>query len=253
MSTELCATRARRVASWAGSAAGRRMLLLRSVRYRKELSAVEPCDRAGAAAMVASTPAMPVDPARLNAVGDLVLSDAHTMRALADPLRLTLFDLVRREGPVASKTLAQRTGQDQATVDDHLRELESLGFVEETASEDGEVRWTTNAKGIYFEIPEEPAGQLAARQLSKVMLAKYAELPVSWVRSEEPRLDLEWVRAAGLFNARVELTPDELRGIQEGLERLLEGFTARSPADTPAHAASVRILCFFMPETGRDP
>jgi DNA-binding transcriptional ArsR family regulator len=195
---------------------------------------------------------MPVDPARLNSVGDLVLRDAHTMRALADPLRLTLFDLVRREGPVSSAALAQRTNQDQATVDIHLRDLESVGFVEKTAGEDGEVRWTTEAKGIYFEIPDEPAGQLAARQLSKLMMTKYAELPASWADSEEPKLDLEWARAAGMFNARVELTADELRGIQEGLEQLLERFAKRSPADSAAGAAPVRILCFFMPEAEPD-
>lgn len=197
-------------------------------------------------------PAMPVDPAPLNSVGDLVLDDARAMRALSDPLRLTLFDLVGREGPVASEALARRTDRDQATVDNHLRDLESVGFVEKTVGEHGEVRWTTEAKGIYFEIPDEPAGQLAARQLSTVMMTKYAELPASWAGSEEPKLDLEWARAAGLFNARLELTPDELRGIQEELERLLEGFAARSAAERPPGAAPVRILCFFMPEAEPD-
>jgi DNA-binding MarR family transcriptional regulator len=195
---------------------------------------------------------MPVDPARLNSVGDLVLSDARAMRALTDPLRLTLFDAVRREGPVTSNALARRTDQDQETVDDHLRELESVGFVEKTAGEDGEVRWMTEARGIYFEIPDEAEGQLAARQLSKVMMTRYAELPASWAGAEEPALDLEWARAAGMFNARLDLTPDELRGIQEGLERLLEPLTTRSATERPAGVAPVRILCFFMPEAERD-
>jgi DNA-binding MarR family transcriptional regulator len=195
---------------------------------------------------------MPADPAPLNSVGDLVLSDARAMRALTDPLRLTLFDLVRREGPITSKALAQRTDEEKATVDDHLRELESVGFVEKTAGEDGEVRWTTEAKGIYFEIPDEPAGQLAARQLGKTMMTKYAELPASWAGREEAKLDLEWARAAGMFNARVELTPDELRRIQDGLERLLEPFTTRTPAERPHGVVPVRLLCFFMPEAEQD-
>jgi predicted transcriptional regulator len=195
---------------------------------------------------------MPADPAPLNSVGDLVLSDARAMRALTDPLRLTLFDLVRREGPVASDALARSTDQDHDAVDDHLRELESFGFVEKAAGEEGEVRWTTEAKGIYFEIPDEPAGQLAARQLSKTMMTKYAELPASWADSDEPTLDLEWARAAGMFNARLYLTPDELRGIQNWLERMLEPFTTRSAAERPVDVTPVRILCFFMPEAERD-
>jgi DNA-binding MarR family transcriptional regulator len=196
---------------------------------------------------------MPVDPAPLNSVGDLVLSDAHAMRALTDPMRLTLFDLVRREGPVPSNVLAQRIDQDRATVDDHLRELESLGFVQKAAGDDGEVRWTTEAKGIYFEIPDEAEGQLAARKLSNTMMTKYAELPASWAGAEEPNLDLKWARAAGMFNARLYLTPDELRGIQNWLERMLEPFTSRSAAERPVDVTPARILCFFMPEAERDP
>lgn len=195
---------------------------------------------------------MSADPAPLNSVGDLVLSDARAMRALADPMRLTLFDLVRRQGPVTSDGLAQRTDRDRETVDAHLRELESVGFIEKTSGDDGEVRWTTEAKGIYFEIPDEPEGQLAARQLTKMMMTRYADLPASWAGGEEPKLDLEWARAAGMFNARLDLTPDELRGVQEGLERLLEPLATRSANERPAGVAPVRILCFFMPEADRE-
>jgi DNA-binding transcriptional ArsR family regulator len=191
------------------------------------------------------------DVARLNAVGDLVVTDPRALRALADAFRLTLFDLVRREGRATSMMLAQRTDQDEASVDAHLRELESLGLVEGVTTETGEAGWTTAVKGIYFEIPDDPEGQLAARQLSNVMLTKYADLPASWAGEQEPKLELDWARAAGLFNARVELTPDELREIQAGLERLLEPFTTRSPADIPCGVASVRILAFFMPEAER--
>ena len=69
---------------------------------------------------------MPIDPARLNAVGDLVLTDPRELRALADSLRLTLFDLVRRHGPATSSELARRMEQDRASVEEHLRGLESV-------------------------------------------------------------------------------------------------------------------------------
>jgi hypothetical protein len=84
-----------------------------------------------------------------------------------------------------------------------------------------------------------------------MMMTKYAELPASWAGGEEPKLDLEWARAAGMFNARLYLTPDELRGIQNWLERMLEPFTTRSAAERPVDVAPVRILCFFMPEAER--
>ena len=98
---------------------------------------------------------------------------------------------------------------------------------------------------------EEPEGRAAARQLSNTMLAKYADLPATWVRDEEPKLDVDWARAAGLFNARVELTRDELRGIREELERLLEPLTTRSRDKLPAGVTPVRIISFFPPEADR--
>jgi len=189
----------------------------------------------------------PVDPARLNAVGDLVLTDSNELRALADPQRLALFDLVRREGPATSSTLARRLDRDAAWIDENLGALEGLGLVESDAGA-GEVRWSAAVRGIYFEIPNDPEGEAAARALSGVMMAKYADLPAAWVRDQEPQLDVEWARAAGLFNARIDLTPAELQTIQEGLERLLEPFTTRSSAEIPSAAAPVRILAFFMPE-----
>jgi predicted transcriptional regulator len=191
---------------------------------------------------------MPIDPGRLNAVGDLVLSEPGELDVLADALRLTLFDLVRRYGPVTTAALAERSAEDVSVVDRSLRALASYGLVDEAAGQ-----WTTDAKGIYFEIPAEPDAQRAARALSNVMLAQYASLPAAWVRDEEPQLGLEWARAAGLFNARVDLTPDELRGLQESLESLLEPFTTRSHADVPTEATTVRILAYFLPQPSRPP
>src|SRR4051812_37369440 len=161
---------------------------------------------------------MPIDPARCNAVGDLVLTDAGEFEALADPSRLELYDTIRRHGPVSTAALAEHVGLAPEDVEQHLGRLATIGLVEPGG--DG---WTTDVRGVYFEIPDEPGdAQLAARRLSGVMLAKYAELPAAWVRDEEPRLSVEWARATGLFNAGVRLTPDELRTVQDELERVLE-------------------------------
>jgi hypothetical protein len=172
----------------------------------------------------------------VNPVGDLVLTDPQAMRALADPLRLALLDRLRRKG--------RATAAELAASEDHLRELERYGFVSE--HEDG--RWEATAKGLVFEIPEDPEGQAAARQLANVMLLNYADEPRRWVADDEPRLELDWVRSAGLLNARVELTPDELRSLQEELERLLEPFLTRDQADLPPEARRVRVLAYFLPE-----
>ena len=179
----------------------------------------------------------------LNAVGDLVLTDPRAMRALADPVRLALHDRLRQQGPATAAELARRVDASEAAIEEHLRALEAVELVTR-----GQSGWEALGKGLVFEIPEDPEGQTAARELSRVMLLQYVDLPRRWVDEEEARLGLDWARAAGLFNARVTMTSDELRGLQEELEGLLEPFLTRDPAQWPADASLVRILGYFLPE-----
>jgi DNA-binding transcriptional ArsR family regulator len=187
---------------------------------------------------------VPIDPSRLNAVGDLVVTDVDELLALADPVRLDLFDLVRREGPLAVENACKRLGLSADAASSHLRKLADAGLIDRDAFG----KWSTEARGIYFEIPDEPEAQRAARELSNAMFVKYASLPSEWARRVEPRLDVNWARAAGLFNARTELTPDELRRLQGDVERLLEPFVNRVADDRPPDAAPVRITAYFLPE-----
>lgn len=189
---------------------------------------------------------MPIDPSRLNAVGDLVVTEVDELLALADPVRLDLFDLVRQESPLAVEDACSRLDLSAETAANDLRRLEAAGLIDR--DEDG--RWSTGARGIYFEIPDEPEAQHAARELSNTMLVKYASQPAEWVRGVEPLLDVAWARAAGLLNARAELSPHELRRLQDDLERLLEPFINRPAEDRPLDAAPVRITSYFLPEPG---
>jgi DNA-binding transcriptional ArsR family regulator len=183
----------------------------------------------------------------LNAVGDVVLSDPRAMLALADPSRLALHDALRRRGPSTVSELASLLDSPPRAVTGHLEALEEVQLVERSRSDVGseQTTWAAVGKGIFFEIPEDGEGQSAARQLSNAMILQYVDLPRHWVGEYEPRLTLEWARAAGLLNARLLLTPDELRQIQQGLEDVLEPYLKRQP---PADASHVRLLAYFMPE-----
>jgi DNA-binding transcriptional ArsR family regulator len=182
---------------------------------------------------------------RANAVGDLVLTDPEAMRALADPSRLALLDRLRREGPATASELSGQVSASVSAVEEHLGELERFGLATRSGADPD--RWSAVAKGFVFEIPGDPEGEAAGRELSNAMLLHYADLPREWVAEDEPGLELDWVRAAGLLNAKVMVTSEELRGIQEGLERLLEPFITRESGDVPAEARPVRILSYFLP------
>jgi len=176
-----------------------------------------------------------------NAVGDLVLTDPAAMRALGDSDRLMLHDRLRREGPSTVPELAATVDIQHDDVQERLRILEAAGLVERNGA-----RWSAVGKGVFFQIPDDPEGQEAARQLSNTMLLHYVDLPRRWVAENERQLTLDWARAAGLFNARVRLTADELRDVQEQLEELLEPYITRDVS--PEDAGDVRILAYFLPQ-----
>ena len=177
----------------------------------------------------------------LNAVGDVVLTDPAAMRALAP--RLALHDGLRRARAATAGELAQLLGSDASDVLRDLEALEEVGLVERRANS----RWGVVGKGVFFEIPDEPEGQSAARQLSDAMYLQYADIPRRWIEDDEPRLTLDWARAAGLLQVGLTVTPDELRAIQAEMETVLERYLKRQPADVPEGAARVRLLAYFMP------
>jgi DNA-binding transcriptional ArsR family regulator len=188
--------------------------------------------------------------ADVNAVGDVVLTDPRAMLALADSSRLALHDTLRRRGPATVSELALLLNSSPGLIREHLEALEDARLVEQREPDlDTEQRkWAAIGKGVVFEIPEDAEGQIAARQLSNAMFLQYVDLPRSWVAEDEPQLALEWARAAGLLNVRLVVTPDELRDIQEALERVLEPLLTRQSSSVPAEASHVRILSYFMPE-----
>src|SRR4029450_11246244 len=136
----------------------------------------------------------------INSVGDLVLTDPEAMRALAHPIRLALLGRLHREGPGTAGGGGGGVPLPLAAIRGHLQELERFGLVEPDHADDS---WSAVANGLFFEIPDDPEGQAAARQLSNMMLSRSGDLPARWAADDEPRLGSEWIRAAGVINSRV--------------------------------------------------
>jgi len=179
----------------------------------------------------------------VNAVGDLVLTEPLAMIALAAPGRLRIFDTLRREGPLSPAALSAALGEAAPEVDAALEEFEECGLAFAAGGE-----WRAAGRGFIFELPDDAEGLEAARRLANAVLQQNLDLPRRWLEEDEPRLPVDWLRASGALNARMALTPDELREFQAGMELLIEPYASRKDADAPEGAASVRILAYFMPE-----
>jgi hypothetical protein len=173
----------------------------------------------------------------INELGDLEIRDPATMRALADPARLTVFELLQRHGPAPLDRVAAEAGTTDADTEAHLRHLASFGLVTETG--DG---WGAVAKGIRFEPADDAESQAAYRALANEMIRRAGDVPGRWLADHEPRLEPGWRRVSGMSGARALLTREEAEALDWKMEELLVPYVTRDASETPEGARPVRLL-----------
>jgi hypothetical protein len=197
------------------------------------------------------TRALRNDPVELNEAGDVVVRDPRTLRLLAHGDALTVLEHLQRHGASTATEVCSATGISRDHVDAALTDLAASNLaVRPTDDQGAGALWSGVGTGVYFEIPTHGEGAAAGRQLTNTMLLRNEAVPRTWVREVEPGLTDEWARAAGMFNANVVMSSDELERLQLQLEELLAPFTTREPAHAPAGARKVRVLTFFLPGPG---
>jgi DNA-binding transcriptional ArsR family regulator len=181
----------------------------------------------------------------VNSVGDVILSDARTIGALADTDRFELVERLRALGSASVAELAAASGTTEAAVGEMLARLAEAGLV----SAAGVGRWAAVGRGLLLEVPDDPEGERAARQLASIIMLRNADIPRRWAADDEPHLDRAWFRSAGALNARLTMTPAELDEFQQQIERLMEPYLHRDPST--AGTGPVRLLAYFLPSAGR--
>jgi DNA-binding transcriptional ArsR family regulator len=180
---------------------------------------------------------------RVNELGDLEITDPRAMRALAHPVRLTIFERLQRHGPAPVVELAESAGTTPSAAGRHLRQLAQHGLVVQ-----GEGIWKAVGTGIYFQPADDDESQAAYRALANQLFLRVDELPRRWMAEDEPRLDGDWRRVSGHSNARMTMTVEEAAELDAQMEKLLEPYVARDPSEAPGGARPVRWLRYVMPE-----
>jgi hypothetical protein len=178
------------------------------------------------------------------------LRDPKTMRALAHPLRLTLFELVMREGTLTSTEASALTGESTGSCSFHLRQLAKYGFLEEAEGGKGRERpW--RAAGISLDwsnVQDDAATAAAAEALSDLMLDRRLHDLFAYRRGRvnETR---EWREAALSMGNLLYLRPDELRALSEQIIALLLPYGERTedPAARPPGARAVQLFAYGFP------
>jgi hypothetical protein len=170
--------------------------------------------------------------------------DPRAMRALAHPLRLTLLELVGREGSITSTRAAELTGESTAMCSFHLRQLAKYGFLEETEGADRRQRpWRLRTLSHTWS-DDDPSADV----LDALIVQRTSQQLVEWLerRRREPA---EWRRAMSGTYSTLHLTPKELEKLGKDLLALAQPYLGRAEdtAKRPKGSRPVRLITAAFP------
>ncbi len=178
------------------------------------------------------------------------ITDPRTLRALAHPIRLSLLGLLRSEGPLTATRASERLGESTASCSFHLRQLSKYGLVEEAGGGHGRERpWRATA--LYTDVPDftdNPELAAAAGLFRSIVAEGYFEMLHRWLEAR-PGEPAEWQRAASVDDSLMYLTADELSGLAEQIQALLDSYSERlvKPELRPRGARLVSYIQLGIP------
>jgi len=178
------------------------------------------------------------------------LTDAKTLRALAHPVRIALYEELAFGGAMTATELGKRIGETPTTCSFHLRQLAKYGFVEEAGGGKGRARpWRLASLGWdIIPVANDPETQIAGDALLRLSRERAFARYKRWQETKTgyPR---EWREAADDSDYLTYLTPQELMQVKTELHAVLERFRNRlvDPAKRPPAALPVETLLFSYP------
>jgi DNA-binding transcriptional ArsR family regulator len=179
------------------------------------------------------------------------LTDPRTMRALAHPTRISLLELMAREGSVTVTRASEVLGESTASTSYHLRQLAKYGYIEPAGGGHGRERpWKRATRGQSYTEVGDPATSAAAETLTSVIVERHIRNIARWLdaRRREPA---EWRRVAGFSDRLLYLTPEELGELDRKVWELVEGFgygdRLDDPSSRPPDSRAISLVMFAIP------
>lgn len=186
--------------------------------------------------------------------------DQGALRALAHPLRVTIYDILSQRGPQTASTLAQLTGESTGSTSYHLRALARHGLiVESPESGRGRERWWMRPqRTISFsnpEVLETPAGRAASQVVMTEFLKRRNDQLLDFVQSAIRDGNDEWSLASILSTATTRLTREQLEGLSTRIQELIDEVVEahRDQTGPGVRTVTIRADVFPLPEEGVRP
>lgn len=179
--------------------------------------------------------------------------DARSLRGLAHPLRLRIFEELNLDGPATSTVLAERLGESTGTISWHLRHLAEHGFIEEeTERGTRRERWWRRADPVnelnIADFRDDTASHGAVSLYLQELLQLYFRRVAAYVSEDwEDR----W-RTAGLVAdwTDLRLTPDQLGELTAELTAVVDRHRSEHGDRPAAGARPVVVQLQAFPREG---
>ncbi|WP_173922117.1 transcriptional regulator [Agromyces sp. Marseille-P2726] len=153
-----------------------------------------------------------------------------SLKSLAHPLRVRIYDELSAYGPLTASGLAERLGESSGSTSYHLRQLERAGLVrEDTTRGKGRERWWERTPGS-IAIPD--ARSLPAGSAERLAVKLVED---EWYRSRDQNFHEfasegervfgdEWLDVAASDTINLRLTPDQLHGLVTDIDVVLKKY-----------------------------
>jgi predicted ArsR family transcriptional regulator len=177
------------------------------------------------------------------------LTDAETMRALAHPARIALWQHLMLEGPATATECAPYAGLSPSACSYHLRQLARYGFVEqdEAAAANGRERpWRVIVTTTRIEDQDDPVAAMTARLLDNTIEERWQEVRRRYEATKD-EYPAPWRQAAGGDRVILYLTPEELATLREQVRELYRPLIRLAGEDRPDGAQPVQGAVDFVP------
>jgi predicted ArsR family transcriptional regulator len=174
-----------------------------------------------------------------------------SLKALVHPLRIGMLGILRADGPATSSELARKLETNSGATSYHLRQLERQGFVVEVP-EMGTTRqrfWQAAHEYSILERSRMNEDADAVVLIDEVMRlgSRLREAEVAeWIGSQDD-WGTEWTDASANDDYLLQVSPDELSELVDGIRSLIGRMATGQTSDVQADAVTVRVHLVAFP------
>ncbi|MDY0812748.1 helix-turn-helix domain-containing protein [Kitasatospora purpeofusca] len=180
--------------------------------------------------------------------------DARSLRGLAHPLRMEIFELLNLDGPATATRLAERLGENTGTVSWHLRHLAEHGFIEEeTGRGTKRERWWRRVEVSNrldtADFRHDPDSRGAVSLYLHQLVQQYFNRVNDYITEDWPD---EWRNVGTISDwRRLRLNPAQLQALNDEIFAVVERHTPAPDAAADPAALPIVVQLQSFPRRSR--